>query len=79
MLAYSAYAFAEEWGTSGVLAAVAAGLLCGNLTARSMTPTARLAVESFWEFAAFAVNSIVFLLIVGASFENPPSLTETER
>jgi len=63
VLAYSAYAFAEDWGTSGVLAVVAAGLLCGNLTARSMTPTARLAVESFWEFAAFAVNSIVFLLI----------------
>ena len=63
VLAYSAYAFAEDWGTSRVLAVVAAGMLCGNLTARSMIPTARLAVESFWEFAAFAVNSIVFLLI----------------
>jgi CPA1 family monovalent cation:H+ antiporter len=28
-----------------------------------MSPTTRLAVESFWEYIAFALNSIVFLLI----------------
>jgi CPA1 family monovalent cation:H+ antiporter len=28
-----------------------------------MTPSTRVAVESFWEYVAFALNSIVFLLI----------------
>ena len=28
-----------------------------------MSPTTRIAVESFWEYVAFALNSIVFLLV----------------
>ena len=28
-----------------------------------MSPTTQVAVNSFWEYAAFVVNSLVFLLI----------------
>lgn len=49
---------------SGVIAVVVAGMICGNYGARTgMTPSTRVAVETFWEYVAFALNSIVFLLI----------------
>jgi CPA1 family monovalent cation:H+ antiporter len=36
-----------------------------------MSPTTRMAVSSFWEYAAFAANSLVFLLIgIQVSFVN---------
>ena len=39
-------------------------MLCGNYGARfGMSPSTRIAVETFWEYVAFALNSIVFLLI----------------
>jgi CPA1 family monovalent cation:H+ antiporter len=43
---------------------VTAGLFCGNYGTRiGMSPSSRIAIESFWEYVAFALNSIVFLLI----------------
>ena len=62
--AYGAFVTAEHFQYSGVIAVVVAGVLCGNYGARTgMTPSTRVAVESFWEYVAFALNSIVFLLI----------------
>lgn len=62
--AYGSFAIAEHFGVSGVMATVTAGLLCGNYAARvGMSPTTRVAVETFWEYLAFALNSMVFLLI----------------
>ncbi|MDO9015282.1 MAG: sodium:proton antiporter [Deltaproteobacteria bacterium] len=62
--AYGSFAVAERLHLSGVIATVAAGMLCGNYGARTgMSPSTRLAVESFWEYVAFALNSVVFLLI----------------
>jgi len=62
--AYGAFAGAERLHGSGVIATVVAGMLCGNYGARTgMSPTTRLAVETFWEYVAFALNSIIFLLI----------------
>ncbi len=62
--AYGAFVAAEHFGYSGVIATVTAGMICGNYGARvGMSPSTRLAVESFWEYIAFALNSIVFLLI----------------
>jgi CPA1 family monovalent cation:H+ antiporter len=62
--AYGAFVAAEHFGYSGVIATVTAGMVCGNYGARvGMSPSTRLAVESFWEYIAFALNSIVFLLI----------------
>lgn len=62
--AYGAFLTAEQLHFSGVIATVAAGMLCGNYGARTgMSPTTRVAAEAFWEYVAFALNSIVFLLI----------------
>jgi len=62
--AYGSFILAEHFHLSGVIATVAAGMLCGNYGARTgMSPSTRIAVESFWEYVAFALNSIVFLLI----------------
>ncbi|MGC8536403.1 MAG: cation:proton antiporter [Rhizomicrobium sp.] len=62
--AYGSFVTAERFHFSGVIAVVVAGVLCGNYGARTgMTPSTRVAVESFWEYVAFALNSIVFLLI----------------
>lgn len=62
--AYGSFAFAEHFHGSGVIATVAAGMTCGSWAARvGMSPTTRIAVETFWEYLAFALNSVVFLLI----------------
>ena len=62
--AYGSFAIAERFAGSGVIATLIAGMLCGNYAARvGMSPTTRVAVETAWEYAAFALNSIVFLLI----------------
>jgi CPA1 family monovalent cation:H+ antiporter len=62
--AYGSFVTAEHFQSSGVIAVVVAGVICGNYGARiGMTPSTRVAVETFWEYVAFALNSIVFLLI----------------
>ena len=62
--AYGSFLTAEHFHYSGVIAAVSAGMFCGNYAARvGMSPSTRVAVEAFWEYVAFALNSIVFLLI----------------
>ena len=62
--AYGSFVTAEHFHSSGVIAVVVAGVLCGNYGARvGMTPSTRVAVQTFWEYMAFALNSLVFLLI----------------
>ena len=62
--AYGSFAVAEQFHYSGVIATVTAGLWCGNWGATSgMSAATRVAVESFWEYVSFALNSFVFLLI----------------
>jgi CPA1 family monovalent cation:H+ antiporter len=62
--AYGSFVAGEAIGGSGIIATVTTGILCGNETMRkAMSPTTRLAAETFWEYVAFALNSIVFLLI----------------
>ena len=62
--AYGSFVVAEAIGGSGVISTVVAGMLCGNYAVRSgMSPSTRVAAESFWEYVAFALNSVVFLLI----------------
>ena len=64
IVAFGSFLFAESLQVSGVIAVVVAGLTMGSYgMQRGMSPTTRLAVSSFWEYAAFAVNSIVFLLV----------------
>jgi monovalent cation:H+ antiporter, CPA1 family len=68
--AYSSFLLAENFGFSGVLATVAAGLLMGNLgvlredeNRNTFSLDGRSFVISLWEFAAFIANSLIFLLI----------------
>jgi CPA1 family monovalent cation:H+ antiporter len=62
--AYGAFITAEQLHASGVISTVAAGVLCGSYGARvGMSPSTRVAVETFWEYVAFALNSVVFLLM----------------
>lgn len=64
VLAWGSFAVAEQVHASGVLATVTAGLLCGNYGARTgMSPSTKIAAVAFWAYIAFALNSIVFLLI----------------
>lgn len=62
--AYGTYLITEELGGSGVIGVVSVGIILGNFGSRiGMNPRTRLIVSEFWDFLAFFVNSIVFLLI----------------
>jgi CPA1 family monovalent cation:H+ antiporter len=62
--AYGSFVVADQVGGSGVIATVVAGVICGNYGARSaMSPETLVAAQSFWDYIAFLLNSIVFLLI----------------
>lgn len=62
--AYGSFLGAEGLHVSPVIAVLVAGLILGNYgRERGMSPTTQVAVNSFWEYAAFVVNSLVFLLI----------------
>ena len=62
--AYGSFAIAEQVGVSGVIATVAAGLVCGRAARAGTHKSATIAaLSTFWEYVAFALNSIVFLLI----------------
>ncbi|MGD9842948.1 MAG: cation:proton antiporter, partial [Steroidobacteraceae bacterium] len=66
LAAYGSFFAAEHFHFSGVLAALTAGLVVGNYGALgSISAAGRDAVESFWEYVAFVVNSIIFMLIGG--------------
>jgi CPA1 family monovalent cation:H+ antiporter len=62
--AYATYLITEELGGSGVIGVVTVGIILGNYgSLNGMNPRTRQLVSEFWEFLAFFVNSIVFLLI----------------
>lgn len=62
--AYGSFVVAERLHLSGVIATVAAGLTLGTYGREiSMSPATRTSVDTFWQYVAFALNSIVFLLI----------------
>ncbi len=62
--AYGSFLLAEHFHFSGVLASLTAGLLVGNVgPLGSITARGRDAVETFWQFIAFVVNSLVFIFI----------------
>jgi Na+:H+ antiporter len=64
ILAYSSFLLAHRFHLSGVIATVVAGMAVGNLgTKTGMSARTRLALWSFWEYASFVINSLVFLLI----------------
>ncbi len=64
LAAYGAFFVAEHLHCSGVMASLTAGLVVGNMRSSSaITESGRHALETFWEYAAFIVNSLIFILI----------------
>ena len=62
--AYGSFVCADTLGYSGVIATVTAGMLCGNIGCKGAVSAAtRITANTFWEYVAFALNSVVFLLI----------------
>jgi CPA1 family monovalent cation:H+ antiporter len=64
LAAYGSFFIAEYYHVSGVLAALAAGLVVGNFRTSSLiTSAGRHALGPFWEYVAFVANSLIFLLL----------------
>ncbi|MBX3120469.1 MAG: sodium:proton antiporter [Fimbriimonadaceae bacterium] len=64
LAAFGSFWLAQHFHCSGVLATLVCGLMLGNIgTLGAFTDKGREAVHAFWEYAAFVVNSLIFLLI----------------
>jgi CPA1 family monovalent cation:H+ antiporter len=64
IVAYGSFLAAEHFHMSGVLACLTAGLVVGNIGWRgAISRQGRGHVLAFWDYAAFVVNSLVFILI----------------
>ena len=62
--AFGSFWLAEHFHLSGVLATMTAGLLVGNTTALGfISEKGEESIESFWEYAAFVVNSVIFIFL----------------
>jgi Na+:H+ antiporter len=62
--AYGSFLLAERFHVSGVLATLTTGLIMGNVGHLGViSDRGREAVGAFWEYIAFAANSLIFLLI----------------
>jgi CPA1 family monovalent cation:H+ antiporter len=62
--AYGSFLLADHFGLSGVLATITAGLVMSNFKPLGgISERGKEAVQTFWEYAAFVANSLVFLLI----------------
>ncbi|WP_231621313.1 cation:proton antiporter [Synechococcus elongatus] len=75
-VAFGTFQLGEALNVSGVVAVVVAGLTVGNLALdRAQSPSSRLTLINFWEYAAFCVNTFIFLFI-GVEVD-PRSLLQT--
>lgn len=63
VVAYGSYLLAYQLHLSGIIATASAGLVVGNLGTRDCSQQTKTALESFWAYIAFIMNSLVFLLI----------------
>lgn len=60
---FAAYFLAERFHASGVLAAVACGLVLGRKQHAEFTGESRLGMASVWGFVEFLLTALVFMLI----------------
>jgi len=75
VVAWGSFLLAEHIHASGVFAALAAGLIVGNLGPRgSISVAGRQHVQDFWAYAAFLANSCLFLLIGSHEAHQPIAL-----
>jgi CPA1 family monovalent cation:H+ antiporter len=63
VLAYGSYLVADRLGLSGVLATVTAAIILGNFGGRVLTPSGADSIDTVWEFFAYLLTAVVFLLI----------------
>ena len=72
LIAYGSFLLAEHFNASGVLATLTAGLIVGNYGfLGSISDDGREGVLNHWDFVAFLVNSLIFILIGGREAEMP--------
>jgi CPA1 family monovalent cation:H+ antiporter len=69
--AYASFLLAEHFHASGIISALAAGLLIGSAGTRFLSHSGQDRVHWAWEYFAFLANSFVFILI-GMSVANQP-------
>lgn len=75
VVAWGSFLLAEHVHASGVFAALAAGLIIGNVGPRgSISDAGRQHVMDFWAYAAFLANSCLFLLIGSHEAHQPIAL-----
>lgn len=75
VIAWGSFLLAEYLGASGVFAALAAGIIVGNIGWRgAISAEAQPHVIGFWEYAAFLANSCLFLLIGSHEAHQPIAL-----
>jgi len=64
LLAYSTYVIADILHESGVIATVVAGVTLGSYGRRiGMSERTQEAIDTIWEFLAFVMTAIIFLLV----------------
>jgi len=72
VIAYGSFLLAEHFHASGVLATLTAGLIMGNWGfLGSISDDGRQGVLNHWQFVAFLINSLIFLLIGGREASMP--------
>lgn len=64
IIAYGSFLIAEHFHMSGILSSLTAGVVVGNWGwQKAISPSGRGHVLSFWEYAAFLANSVIFIVI----------------
>jgi CPA1 family monovalent cation:H+ antiporter len=64
VLAYGTYVLADQFHMSGIIATVVAAITFGVYARRgAMSERAQVAVETVWEFAAFLLTALLFVII----------------
>lgn len=63
VIPFAAYLPADQLGVSGVLAAVAAGLVVGRRLGTMLSPNSRILWLTTWKMVGFVINGFVFVLI----------------
>jgi CPA1 family monovalent cation:H+ antiporter len=72
LICYGSFLLAEHFHASGVLATLTAGLIVGNYGfIGAISDDGKSGVLHHWEFVAFLVNSVIFILIGGREAEMP--------
>lgn len=72
LIAYGSFLLAEHFHASGVLATLTAGLIVGNWGfLGSISEGGKRGVLNHWEYVAFLINSLIFMLIGGREATMP--------